>query len=304
MTEKLLVENKVSESRQTDASSLEFMRGRKPKCDGDVLKIVSLALQEDIGTGDITAALIPQEKDSQAKIISRDDAVLCGKQFVEAVFHALNSAVRIEWFANDGDLIHKNQRICEIFGKARFLLTGERTALNFLQTLSSTATQTKKFVEVIQGTNTTLLDTRKTLPGLRLAQKYAVSCGGGKNHRMGLFDAFLIKENHIEAIGSITKAITRAREIFSDKIVEVEVKSLDELTEAIIAKADIIMLDNFTLDNIKKAVEINNKKAKLEVSGGVDLTTIRKIAETGIDYISVGAITKNIVATDFSMLFQ
>lgn len=268
-----------------------------------IFKIISLALQEDIGTGDITAALIPQEKKSQAKIISRDDAVLCGKQFVDAVFHALDSAIKIEWFANDGDLIHKNQHLCDISGNTRFLLTGERTALNFLQTLSSTATQAKKFVDAIKHTNVTLLDTRKTLPGLRLAQKYAVTCGGGKNHRMGLFDAFLIKENHIEAIGSITKAITAAREIAADKIVEIEVKNLTELTEAIIAKADIIMLDNFTLDNIKKAVEINNKKAKLEVSGGVDLTSIREVAETGIDYISVGAITKNVIAVDFSMLF-
>ena len=266
-------------------------------------EIINLALKEDVGLGDITANLIREDKIVRAKIITRQDAVVCGRDFVDMVFHQLDPDIIITWKVNDGNSVIKNQDICYLNGLAKPLLTGERCALNFLQTLSGTATLTKKFVEIVQGTGVVLLDTRKTIPGLRLAQKYAVICGGGQNHRMGLYDAFLIKENHIEACGSITNAVTLARQHDSEKVVEVEVKNIEEFKEALLLKVNIIMLDNFSLDEIKKAVALNSGSAKIEVSGGVNLESIAKIAATGVDYISVGALTKNIESVDFSMLF-
>jgi nicotinate-nucleotide pyrophosphorylase (carboxylating) len=266
-------------------------------------EIIKLALKEDIGTGDITASLIPEDQIIKAKIITREDAIICGCSFVDAIFGELDPKALIKWFVKDGDAIKKNQTLCELEGQARALLTGERTALNFLQALSGTATLTKKFVEKIQSTKAVLLDTRKTIPGMRLPQKYAVVCGGGANHRFGLYDAFLIKENHIQACGSITKAVHLARELHEKKTIEVEVKNMQELAEALALKIDIIMLDNFNLEEIKEAVNLNFGKVKLEVSGGVNLENIGEIAKTGIDYISVGALTKNIIPIDLSMLF-
>lgn len=266
-------------------------------------EIITIALQEDIGSGDLTAELIPKNNVAKAKIISRQAAVICGKELVTKVFHKIDSTIKINWFIEDGANVKANTTLCELEGNARSLLTGERTALNFLQTLSSTATLTKQFVEALKGTNTKLLDTRKTLPGLRLAQKYAVTCGGGYNHRFGLYDAVLIKENHIMAAGSITAAINKARSLYPDKCIEVEVQNLSELKEALTTSVNIVMLDNFTLDNIRKAVKIAAGKVKLEISGGVTLKTIHALAETGVDYISVGAITKTVMPIELSMLF-
>ena len=269
-----------------------------------IKKIVADALNEDIGSGDITANLIPKNKMAQAKIISREKAIIAGTIFVTEVFKQLNPKIKIKWFIQDGNTIKPNQMLCELTGPARELLSGERTALNFLQTLSGTATITRNFVDKIAKTKTILLDTRKTIPNLRLAQKYAVAIGGGKNHRLGLFDAFLIKENHITALdGSITKVINAARKENQKKTIEIEVQNLNQLKEAILAKANIVMLDNFNLAGIKKAVKINNKQVKLEVSGDVNLKNIRSIAETGVDYISVGSLTKHVVAINLSMLF-
>jgi len=267
-------------------------------------QLVATALAEDIGSGDLTASLIPKAALAKAKIISKQAFVICGKDFVTEVFRQLDQMVAIDWKINDGDLTRNNEVLCEISGPARSLLTGERTALNFLQTLSSTATLTQQFVKKISGTKTTLLDTRKTIPGLRIVQKYAVTCGGGKNHRFGLYDAILIKENHIAACGSITAAITEARKLYPDKKIEVEVQNLVELREAISANPNIIMLDNFDLANIQQAVTINAGKTKLEVSGEVSLDNILDIAKTGVDYISVGAITKTIIKIELSMLFS
>ncbi|MCL5261386.1 MAG: carboxylating nicotinate-nucleotide diphosphorylase [Gammaproteobacteria bacterium] len=266
-------------------------------------QLVATALAEDIGSGDLTASLIPKAALAKAKIISKQSFVVCGKDFVTEVFRQLDQMVAIDWKINDGDLTKNNGILCEISGPARSLLTGERTALNFLQTLSSTATLTQQFAKKISGTKTTLLDTRKTIPGLRIAQKYAVTCGGGKNHRFGLYDAILIKENHIAACGSIIAAITEARKLYPDKKIEVEVQNLSELHEAISANPNIIMLDNFDLASIQQAVAINAGKTKLEVSGEVNLDNILAIAKTGVDYISVGAITKTIIKIELSMLF-
>lgn len=263
-------------------------------------EIINLALAEDIGNGDITAELIPENQQSKAHIISQQPAVICGVNFVNAVYQKLDNSVVIEWQVKDGDEVFANQVLCRLQGRTRALLTGERTALNFLQTLSSTATLTRKFVTKIKGTKTQLLDTRKTLPGLRLAQKYAVLCGGGKNHRLGLYDAFLIKENHISACGSIAYSIHAARNFH--KPVEIEVKNLAELNEAITAPADLVMLDNFNLEDIRQAVAINQGRVKLEVSGGVNLENIRVIAECGVDYISVGALTKTVIPIELSLL--
>jgi len=263
--------------------------------------IVNLALDEDIGTGDITAALIPKTKMAQAHIITQEKAVICGVDWVNAIYQTLDSEVVIDWQVSDGDEVGAWKDLCWIKGKARSLLTGERTALNFLQTLSGTATLTKKFVTALAETKVQLLDTRKTLPGLRLAQKYAVRCGGGKNHRLGLYDAFLIKENHINACGSITQAVLAAKSF--KKPIEVEVTNLIELEEAIAAKVDIALLDNFSLDDVKKAVALNQGRIKLEVSGGITLDNIATIAQTGVDYISVGVLTKNVTAINLSMLF-
>lgn len=269
-----------------------------------VERIVAEALAEDVGDGDITAALIDADETAQAQIISREPAVVCGVAFVDAVFRQIDSDVSVTWQVGDGDSVVPNQTVCQLVGSARALLMGERCALNFLQTLSGTATITRHYVDAIAGCAARLLDTRKTIPGLRLPQKYAVQCGGGYNHRFGLYDAFLIKENHIAACGSIAAAVKAARKNHPDKPVEVEVENRDELQEALTAKVDTIMLDNFSLSEVRHAVSLCDGKATLEVSGNVGLDSIRSIAETGVDYISVGALTKNIRAIDMSMRFS
>lgn len=272
----------------------------------EIRRGVSAALAEDLGDlplheGDITASLIPVTQIATAHVITREDCILCGTAWVDEVFAQLSDQVVIQWFFKDGDKVAANSRLCEITGPARILLTGERTALNFMQTLSGTATTTARYVALLSGSNTRLLDTRKTLPGMRLAQKYAVLCGGGKNHRIGLYDAFLIKENHIAAAGGISAAVNAARTNFPGKPVEVEVEDLIELEQALAANADIIMLDNFPLSDIQQAVAINKGQAKLEVSGNVTSESLRALSATGVDYISSGALTKNVQAIDLSM---
>lgn len=262
---------------------------------------VRRALREDIGSGDITAALIPAERQAQATIISREPAILCGTAWADEVFRQVDPLIRINWLAADGDQLQPDQPFCELSGPARGLLSGERSALNFIQTLSATATRSRYFADLTAGTQVKLLDTRKTLPGLRLAQKYAVTCGGCHNHRIGLFDAFLIKENHIAACGGIQAAVTQARAMAPDKPVEVEVESLAELRQALDAGADIIMLDELSRDDMRAAVAITAGKAKLEASGGITEATLRSVAETGVDYISIGSLTKDIKAVDLSM---
>ena len=269
-------------------------------------RAVANALAEDLGflplaEGDITASLIPPGQQASASIITREDCVLCGTAFADEVFRQLGGEVTIQWQAKDGDKLSAGSTLCTLNGPARILLTGERTALNFIQLLSATATTTAHYVQFLQGSNTRLLDTRKTLPGLRFAQKYAVSTGGGKNHRIGLFDAFLIKENHIAAAGSITNAVTTARQNFPGKPVEVETENLAELQQALSAGADIIMLDNFSLADIVQAVAITAGKAKLEVSGNITSERLAELAATGVDYISSGALTKHVQAIDLSM---
>lgn len=265
---------------------------------------VTIALQEDIKEGDLTAELIPKETQAEANIICRESAILCGRPWFDEVFRQVNSTVQIEWLAEEGDDISDNQTLCVIKGDARSILTAERTALNFLQTLSATATITAQYVAMLNGTRTQLLDTRKTLPGLRLAQKYAVACGGGTNHRIGLYDAILIKENHIIAAGSILSAVTTAKQNNPEITVEVETENLDEVQQALEAGADIIMLDNFSLKEMKQAVNIVARKAKLEVSGNVELQQLKTLVETDVDFISTGAITKHIKAIDLSMRFN
>ncbi|MCW5588386.1 MAG: carboxylating nicotinate-nucleotide diphosphorylase [Legionellales bacterium] len=265
-------------------------------------EIIRLALQEDIGSGDISAQLIAPNKIVHAVLISRQAAIVCGIEVVKAIFSQVSAEVTLNARVSDGDFIEENQTLIELTGNARTILTLERSALNFLQLLSATATTTHYFVEKIKHTQAQLLDTRKTIPGFRALQKYAVRCGGGKNHRMGLFDAFLIKENHIRACGGITQAVKRAREIDPHKIIEVEVENLAEYHEAINSGCEIIMLDNFELNVLQEAVAIPHGVAKLEASGGVNLNTITAIAETGVDYISVGSITKHIHAVDLSLL--
>ncbi|MBW5893727.1 carboxylating nicotinate-nucleotide diphosphorylase [Pectobacterium polaris] len=274
----------------------------------DIPASVQLALREDLGgivdaNQDITALLLPDNETVSARIITREAGIFCGTRWLEEVFSQLGNTTTIVWHVADGDAITPNQTLCDITGPAKQLLTGERTALNFLQTLSGVATEVSHYVAVLQGTRTRLLDTRKTLPGLRTALKYAVSCGGGDNHRLGLSDAFLIKENHIIAAGSIKNAVEKAQSLRSDVPVEVEVESLDELQQALEAGADIIMLDNFSLDNIREAVSTTQGRALLEISGNVTLDTLRGYAETGVDYISVGALTKHVQALDLSMRF-
>ncbi|RJL26818.1 carboxylating nicotinate-nucleotide diphosphorylase [Pectobacterium polaris] len=274
----------------------------------DIPASVQLALREDLGgivdaNQDITALLLPDNETVSARIITREAGIFCGTRWLEEVFSQLGDTTTIVWHVADGDAITPNQTLCDITGPAKQLLTGERTALNFLQTLSGVATEVSRYVAVLQGTRTRLLDTRKTLPGLRTALKYAVSCGGGDNHRLGLSDAFLIKENHIIAAGSIKNAVEKAQSLRSDVPVEVEVESLDELQQALEAGADIIMLDNFSLDNIREAVNTTQGRALLEISGNVTLDTLRGYAETGVDYISVGALTKHVQALDLSMRF-
>lgn len=272
----------------------------------EMSRAVAAALAEDLGfmpvaQGDITASLIPPQQQAVATIITREDCVVCGCAFVDEVFRQLGDAVNVQWQVADGDVVAANSLLCTLSGPARLLLTGERSALNFLQLLSATATHTAYYVSFLADSKTRLLDTRKTLPGLRFAQKYAVTCGGGKNHRIGLFDAFLIKENHIAAAGNIANAVQTARNNFPGKPVEVETENLDELRQALSAGADIIMLDNFSLSDIEQAVELTNGQAKLEVSGNITSERLTELAATGVDYISSGALTKHVQAIDLSM---
>lgn len=265
---------------------------------------VKAALAEDIGTGDITAQLIPANQLAKAKIITREAGVFCGKAWVEEVFSQLDPNVEIDWKVADGAIVTPSSTLFELHGNARSLLTGERAALNFVQTLSAVATQSAHYATLVRHTHVKLLDTRKTIPGLRDAQKYAVSCGGCHNHRIGLYDAFLIKENHIAACGGIGKAIQAARQIAPSKLVEVEVENFPELEEALEHQANIVMLDNFSLVDLKKAVLHVNGRTKLEASGNINLDTLIPTAETGVDYISIGALTKHIKALDLSMRIQ
>ena len=267
----------------------------------DIDPIVKLALDEDIGSGDITAGLVGSNEHASATVITREPGVLCGTQFVDAVFASLDPEVKVIWKKADGDMLIANDALFTLEGNARSILTGERAALNFLQMLSGTASYSASLASIIEGTKAKLLDTRKTIPGFRNAQKYAVTCGGCFNHRIGLFDAFLIKENHIAACGGIQQAVEQARQNALGKPVEVEVENLDELEQALSAGADRIMLDNFTLDNMRKAVSITEGKAELEASGNVTEETLRGIAETGVDFISIGALTKVITPLDLSM---
>ncbi len=265
---------------------------------------VTAALREDVGSGDVTAELVPVTQRVAGKVITREDAIVCGRPWVSETFRQLDPTIRLTWHVNDGDRISADQTLFEIAGLARPVLTGERTALNFLQLLSGTATATHRYVEAVAGTGCVILDTRKTLPGLRTAQKYAVSCGGARNHRMGLFDQVLIKENHIAAAGSLTAAVEAARRVAGSRKVEVEVETLAELEEALQAAPDIILLDEFSPADMKTAVAINKAKGRhvrLEASGNVTLETIRAVAETGVDYISIGGITKHVRAVDLSM---
>ncbi|MFQ3201882.1 MAG: nicotinate-nucleotide pyrophosphorylase (carboxylating) [Zhongshania sp.] len=269
----------------------------------DITETVRFALAEDIGSGDITAQLIPAKHTATASIITREAAVICGVNWVNEVFQQIDNSVTITWHIADGDHVAANSILFELNGPARSLLTGERTALNFLQLLSGTATLCKQYSDLVAHTKVRLLDTRKTIPGLRTAQKYAVSCGGCHNHRIGLYDAFLIKENHIAACGGIGAAIAAARDIAPLKPVEVEVESLSELTVALNSDADIIMLDNFSLDDMREGVAITAGRAKLEASGNISTQTLAAIAETGVDFISIGALTKHAQAIDLSMRF-
>lgn len=271
----------------------------------NVLDDVIRDLAVDVGTGDVTAALLPMDLMVEAEIISREPMLVCGRPWVDAVFEQVNPAITVDWLVKEGAWLSEPAILCRITGSARDVLTAERSALNFLQTLSATATQTWHYVQQLKTGKTRLLDTRKTLPGLRMAQKYAVACAGGVNHRMGLYDAFLIKENHISACGSITEAIRRARDAGHKVLLEVEVETLAELREALAAQPDRILLDNFTLDMLREAVAINQAhQCDLEASGGISLSTIREVAETGVDFISVGAITKSIQAIDLSLLLR
>jgi len=258
-------------------------------------------LAEDVGEGDLTAQIIPVNKQASATVITREPMVVCGQQWFETVFSVLSPDLHIEWLVSEGEKILAGDVICRLSGSARALLTGERAALNMMQTLSATATLAREYMSAVEGTGTIVLDTRKTIPGMRQAQKYAVTCGGCQNHRIGLYDGILIKENHIMAAGSIKNAVTTARTINADVAVEVEVESLAEVEQALEAKADILLLDNFSLHQLKQAVTLNQGQAKLEASGNINISTIRKVANTGVDYISVGALTKNIKAVDLSM---
>nr|WP_234463432.1 carboxylating nicotinate-nucleotide diphosphorylase [Stutzerimonas stutzeri] len=262
---------------------------------------VRKALMEDVGAGDITAQLIPAERLAQAVIITREAAVISGTAWVDAVFRQLDPRVAVHWRVVDGEQVAADRVLFQLEGPARALLTGERAALNFLQTLSGVATRCRHYADLVEGTGVRLLDTRKTIPGLRLAQKYAVTCGGCHNHRIGLYDAFLIKENHIAACGGIAEAVAAAHRIAPGKPVEVEVESLDELEQALRAGADVVMLDELSLADMRTAVGVTAGRAKLEASGGIDDGTLRAIAETGVDYISIGALTKHVRAVDLSM---
>lgn len=274
-----------------------------PAQSSDLAATVASALREDIGSGDLTAALVPSDRVATARVICRESAVICGRPWVDAVFAQLDATTTIEWSVSEGEQVAAGTTVFTVRGNARVLLTAERTALNFLQTLSGVATAARRHADLVSHTGVKLLDTRKTLPGLRLAQKYAVRCGGCHNHRMGLYDAYLIKENHIAACGSIAAAVGTARHRSPGVPVEVEVETLTQLEEALVAGADIVMLDNFSLPLIRQAVAQNRGRARLEASGGLDEAALVAVAETGVDYISIGALTKHVRATDFSMLF-
>lgn len=272
-----------------------------------VAQTVTTALQEDVGPGDLTARLIPADRTARAAVITREDAVLCGTAWFDEVFRQVDRRVGVTWSARDSDRVRTDQQLCTLEGPARSLLTGERSALNFLQMLSATATVTRKYVDAVAGTRCRILDTRKTIPGLRVAQKYAVRCGGGTNHRIGLFDAILVKENHIAAAGSIASAVGEARGLNSKVLLEVEVENLTQLREALDARVDRILLDNFSLDQMRDAVKIARQHAsartELEASGNMSLETLRAVADTGVDFISVGGLTKHVRAIDLSMRF-
>ena len=262
------------------------------------------ALAEDIGNGDITAQLIPEDRTLKASVYARVNAIICGRNWFDTVFRHIDDRTEIRWYVADGAAVAPHQVVCTLQGPARCLLSGERTALNFLQTLSATATLSRRYAYAVKGLETRILDTRKTIPGLRLAQKYAVRCGGCHNHRFGLYDAFLIKENHIAAAGSIAQAIATAQQHEPDMMVEIEVETLEQLRQAIEAGADRVLLDNFTPPQISEAVRIAQGRVELEASGGITLDNIRQYAQTGIDYISIGALTKDIQAVDLSMRFD
>ncbi len=271
----------------------------------DIKEIVRQALAEDIGNGDLTAKLIPGSTQADAHVITREDAILCGTAWFDEVFHQLDTTVTIEWQAKDSDTIRSGQTICRVRGPARSVLSGERMALNFLQLLSGTATQTRRYVDAVNGTQAKILDTRKTLPALRNAQKYAVTCGGGYNHRMGLYDGILIKENHIVAAGSITQAVQQAKATASAGVmIEVEVENLEQIKEALAVGTERLLLDNFDLETSRIAVTEARGRAKVEASGGITLENIRAVAKTGVDYISLGALTKDVIAIDYSMRFD
>lgn len=279
-----------------------------PKLPQDIATVVARALEEDIGPGDVTADLVPAGYRARTTVVSREDAVLCGTAWFDAVFAQLDPAVSVAWEVRDGASISAGTQLCRLEGPARTLLSGERTALNFLQSLSGTATITRRYADQVAGTGCRVLDTRKTLPGLRSAQKYAVACGGGTNHRHGLYDAILIKENHIYAAGGIATALAAARAAHPELSVEIEVESLEELAAALDGKADIVLLDNFTLELLREAVARTRARpdcaTRLEASGNVELSTVRAIAETGVDFVSVGGLTKHLRAVDLSMRFQ
>ncbi|NMG04012.1 carboxylating nicotinate-nucleotide diphosphorylase [Azoarcus taiwanensis] len=268
----------------------------------EIQRNVAAALAEDVGTGDLTAQLIPEGTDARGRVITREPAVLCGSAWFDFTFEALDPTATVLWHARDGDLLEPGQPVCDIVAGARSLLTAERTGLNFLQLLSGTATVTRRFVDAVAGTEARIVDTRKTLPGLRLAQKYAVAVGGGLNHRIGLYDGILIKENHIIAAGSIAAVMDRARQLApSNVFIEIEVETLAQLEEALAAGAEMVLLDNMDLDTMREAVRINKGRAQLEASGGVDLERVRGIAETGVDRISIGSLTKDVRALDLSL---
>ena len=270
----------------------------------DIQETVRRALTEDVGAGDVTAALIPADSQAEAQVITRENAILCGAAWFDEVFRQLDDSIRVSWSAREGEAIQAGQALCALRGPARSLLTGERTALNFLQMLSGTATLTRQYVDAVRGTRAIILDTRKTIPGLRRAQKYAVSCGGGQNHRMGLYDAVLIKENHIAAAGSIAAALRAARDSAPTGVtVEIEVEDLDQLRQALEDGANRILLDNFRIEELTVAVRETKGRAKLEASGGISLANVRAVADTGVDFISLGDITKNVRAVDLSLRF-
>lgn len=300
--------SQLSKSPAARRASFIWHQNMNDQMTAAIIGNVSAALQEDLGSGDKTAQLVPESTTASAIIICREPMTLAGQPWVDEVFRQLDPDVDIQWLANDGDHLPADAEICVLIGAARSLLSGERTALNFLQTLSATATMTSRYVNAVANFKARILDTRKTIPGLRIAQKYAVRCGGGNNHRIGLFDAILIKENHIVSAGGVEAAIRTAKEQHSNLPIEIEVESVTELRDALRAGADRLLLDNFDIADLQRAVEVNHKEGDppvdLEASGGLTLDEIVKVAETGVDYISVGALTKNITAIDLSMRFR